>query len=146
VQYELPPPLPWRMRQFCDIRLKETLEEVRYQLSTLETERWPLTCSYVARLCRQPRDVIRICNRLRISLPTVAGEVDACDLMLIEALHVTHPIIATAIRANPGDFAGDPGVDFEDLGFGFYYERAAALKQSERESGPRWQVHVSSSE
>ena len=109
-----------------------------------EKERWDEAVSYVARLCRQPRDLIRICNRLRVSLPATAGEVDVCDVVLFETLGICEPDVAAAIREWPEDFAGECPVAFENLGHQYYYAAAAARCESGDESSreERWRRRI----
>jgi hypothetical protein len=141
VQYELPPPLPWRMKAFVEGVIDDALTAASLPSLTSNQDSWHLVTSHLARLCRHPRDIVRIANRLRISLPATKGEVDSGDVALLEALHVTQPAVASAIRTHPEDFAGELGLNFEDLGFRAYFMQA----QKELGKGAaekRWQKHL----
>ena len=133
VQYPLPEPLPWRMKTFAVSRLRDTLAETQRTLTEDEETRFSEVASYVARLCRTPRDAIRISNRLRISLPATAGEVDPCDAMLLEAIGICEPDIDEAIRRWPEDFTQSAPIEFESLGLAFYFAQAAARTGKEKE-------------
>jgi hypothetical protein len=133
VQYSLPLPLPWRVRAFVLTKLRETLAETRRALTPDEEARLDETASYVARLCRTPRDAIRICNRLRISLPSTENEVDACDVVLLEAIGVCERDIDDAIRQWPEDFTEPARIEFEDFGQDFYFAQAAERMGQETE-------------
>jgi len=133
VQYSLPLPLPWRMRVFVLAKLRETLAETKRALSSDEDARLDDAASYVARLCRTPRDAIRICNRLRISLPSTENEVDACDVILLEAIGVCERRIDDAIRQWPEDFTESARIEFESFGQEFYFAQAGERLGKEKE-------------
>jgi len=52
------------------------------------------------------RDVKRLTNAVRITYPSVKGEVNAVDFIAIEALRVFCPEVYTVIRNNPNMFCG----------------------------------------
>jgi hypothetical protein len=144
VQYPLPTLLPWRMRAFVVGKLQDALRHSDRVLTSTEEATFEETASYVARLCRTPRDAIRICNRLRISLPATQKEVDACDVMLLETLGVCAPDIAHAIRSFPEDFSGTPAVEFENFGSAYHFavafERSTTSDQNKND--PSWRQRV----
>lgn len=144
VQYPLPSPLPWRMRAFANDHFDRTLVETARELKPDEEKRWPEAMSYVIRLCRHPRDIVRICNKLRISLPSTVEELDVCDLVLFETLSICSPEVASAIRAYPEDFVGEARVNYEEFDQNFYF--LTASKGFERDEAkkkePRWQRHI----
>lgn len=146
IQYPLPIPLPWRMHSFVLEKITSTLTELERKLSRDEEARFEETVSYVARLCHTPRDAIRICNRLRLSLPSTKHEVDACDVILLEAIAVCEPDVDKAIRLHPEDFTEPAQIDFEKFGNEFYFsqafERSASKKQGDKE--PNWRKHIKS--
>jgi hypothetical protein len=147
VQYPLPVPLPWRMRSFAMAKLAELLRELNCVLTADESARFDEIASYVARLCRTPRDMVRLCNRLRISLPATLHEVDSCDVILLEALAVCEPQIESAIRQNPEDFTEAARVEFETFGQEFYFVQSSQRiekgnKANEKE--PNWRKRIPS--
>lgn len=144
VQYPLPSPLPWRMRTFANSQFERTLQDLRRDLTPEEQARWPEAMSYVTRLCRHPRDVVRICNKLRISLPSTLEELDACDLILFETLAVCAPEIASAIRVFPDDFTGGARVNYEEFDHKFYFLDASKKikRDPTTEKTVGWKKHL----
>lgn len=106
VAYPIPPLFPWQATRFAQKHLEQTLQDTGRQLEPFERDRWHKAVNKVSSLARQPRDIARLCNRLRISWPATAGAVNACDVMVYEALSQRFPDFATAIRAYPHEFTG----------------------------------------
>jgi predicted KAP-like P-loop ATPase len=52
-----------------------------------------------------PRDVVRLCNTLRVTYPAVAGDVNAADFIAVETLRVFAPEAYELIRQNQEAFA-----------------------------------------
>ena len=52
-----------------------------------------------------PRDVVRLCNTIRVTYPAVAGDVNAADFIAIETLRVFAPEAYELIRQNQVAFA-----------------------------------------
>jgi len=134
VQYSLPLPLPWRVRAFVETKLVETLAETRCKLTADEETRFDETVSYMARLCKTPRDAVRICNRLRISLPSTKGEVDTCDVILLETIGLCERDIDNAIRQWPEEFTEPARAEFESFGEEFYFALAVERMAGEKEN------------
>jgi hypothetical protein len=146
VQYPLPAPLPWRVHAFARLQLEEALAYTKRVLSEGEQARFPEVVSYVARLSQTPRDIVRISNRLRISLPATEGEVDACDVILLEALGIREPQISEAIRQWPEDFTEGLIAEFEVFGQEFYFAQAAMRVGREKDDVSkelRWRQRIS---
>lgn len=143
VEYPLPEPLPWRMGAFVSSKLRDALRDTQRNLTGDEESRFREVASYVARLCRTPRDAIRISNRLRISLPATMSEVDACDVILLEALGICEQSIDRAIRRWPEDFTQTPPVEFESFGDEFYFAQAAERGDSdEKKKEHEWRRRI----
>jgi predicted KAP-like P-loop ATPase len=54
----------------------------------------------------KPRQVVRLLNSLRISLPSIHDEVDLADFLVLESLHISHPGVYKAIQMNPSQVCG----------------------------------------
>ena len=55
---------------------------------------------------RTPRDVVRLTNALKLTLPMVEGEVNPADFIALEALRIFRPPVYDQIRSHPEQFAG----------------------------------------
>ncbi len=53
-----------------------------------------------------PRDVVRLTNTLRVTYPSVRGEVNAADFIAIETLRVFCPVAYDVVRRNSSQFTG----------------------------------------
>lgn len=57
-------------------------------------------------LIKVPRDIVRFCNTLSVTYPSVVGEVNPVDFIAIEALRVFMPNVYDVVRSNQNQFAG----------------------------------------
>jgi len=135
VQYPLPQTLPWRMHSFVRSKVMDAFADIKRELTEGEQLRFAEVVSYAARMCKTPRDIVRICNRLRISLPATVGEVDACDVVLLEAIGICEPSVAEAIRLWPEAFTETARVEFETFGQEFYFAQAVEKSGTEKTDG-----------
>lgn len=106
VAYPIPPLFPWQSARFAQKHLEQTLRDTGRELKPFEQDLWHSAVFEASLLARQPRDIVRLCNRLRISWPATSGAVNACDVMVYEALCQRFPDLATAIRLYPYEFTG----------------------------------------
>lgn len=53
-----------------------------------------------------PRNIVRFCNTLSVTYPTVCGEVNAADFIIIEAIRLFLPELYMYIRENKNEFVG----------------------------------------
>ncbi len=67
----------------------------------------------VSRRLRTPRGVAQYLNAVRFAVPLLAGEVNAVDLLLVEALRVFYPAAYETIRTNQRVFIGVPVGEME---------------------------------
>ncbi|MYG38600.1 MAG: hypothetical protein F4162_06435, partial [Synechococcus sp. SB0676_bin_10] len=61
---------------------------------------WNLFNNIVDFYIQSPRDIIRIMNRLRVTWPAVASDVDPADFLALETLQVKQPSLYTILKAN----------------------------------------------
>lgn len=73
-----------------------------------------LFAEMIAPEIKTPRDLIRILNPLKVTWPSVKGEVDAAEFLCLETLRVQRPKLYTTIRANKILLTGSV---MEDIGF-----------------------------
>ena len=67
----------------------------------------------IVRVLETPRDVIRLCNRLRLSASNTGNEVSFSDLVAFETLELKFPELSQIIRSEPDHFVATLGVDEE---------------------------------
>jgi hypothetical protein len=106
VTYPISPAFPWQLHAHVAKELGELLTRVERGLESFEREligrATALTCS----LCRYPRDIVRLSNRLTLSLASTKHEVNAADVIVAEALFQRFPKIREALVQNPEQFTG----------------------------------------
>ena len=73
-----------------------------------------LFAEMIAPEIKTPRDLIRILNPLKVTWPSVKGEVDAAEFLCLETLRVQRPKLYATIRANKILLTGSV---MEDIGF-----------------------------
>ncbi|MDV6340622.1 KAP family NTPase [Nitrosomonas sp. Is24] len=106
VAYPLPPLSRRQLKRFADGKIQELLKQLNITLRTYEKDRYEEAIVLMIQLSRHPRDVIRITNRLYLSLPATQGEVNAADVIAFEALTQRFPAIRKAVLEHSADFTG----------------------------------------
>lgn len=97
VQHEVELPLPSRNALLA--MLSEALEFLALDPDAVE-RRSELVSAGIAHWIRQPRDVVRLSNGLRFAWSALAGEIDADDLLCMEALKLHDRDLFEWIRDN----------------------------------------------
>lgn len=116
VAYPIPPLFRYQLRAFIDAKLRELLAGIHVELRAFESAIYAKGLEVVTSIARHPRDVVRLQNRLLLSLPATQGEVNAVDVIVFEALSQRFPGIRDSVHRHPTDFIGqffrgDIGVD-----------------------------------
>lgn len=106
VAYPIPSLSQRQLKQFANNKVLAQLKALNITLREYEKERYERAMSLLTMLARHPRDVIRIINRLTLSLPATHGEVNTADVIVFEALSQRHPDLREKIRKHPADFIG----------------------------------------
>lgn len=106
VAYPLPPLSRRQLKRFADGKIQELLNQLKIGLRSYESNRYEEAIILLTQLSRHPRDVIRITNRLCLSLPATHGEVNAADVIAFEALTQRFPALRKAIHEHSADFTG----------------------------------------
>ena len=105
VPFELPPVDRVALQAALFKRLEEALGEIPKE--AFDQAYW--TNVYhdgIDPLIQTPRDVVRLTNTLKVTYPSVRGEVNTVDFIALETLRVFLPDLYDVIRANPDQFCG----------------------------------------
>ena len=103
VPFELPPVDRVALRAALFKRLDEVLEETPE--GSFDQAYWTNVYHYgIDPLIQTPRDVVRLTNTLKVTYPSVRGEVNTVDFIALETLRVFLPDLYDVIRANPDQF------------------------------------------
>lgn len=106
VAYPLPPLSRRQLKRFANGKIQDLLNQLKINLQSYESDRYEEAIVLLTKLSRHPRDVIRITNRLYLSLPATQGEVNAADVIAFEALTQRFPALRKAIHEHSADFTG----------------------------------------
>ncbi len=106
VAYPLAPLSRRQLKRFADGKIQELLNQLKITSRSYESDRYEEAIILMTQLSRHPRDVIRITNRLCLSLPATHGEVNAADVVVFEALTQRFPALRKAICEHSADFTG----------------------------------------
>ncbi|UJP06563.1 MAG: KAP family NTPase, partial [Nitrosomonas sp.] len=106
VAYPLPSLSKRQLKRFADGKIQELLKQSNITLRTYEKDRYEKAIVLMTQLSRHPRDVIRITNRLCLSLPATQGEVNTADVIAFEALTQRFPMLRRAMNEHSADFTG----------------------------------------
>lgn len=108
VAYPIPPSSQRQLKKFANDKVQDLLNELQITLRDFEQDRYEEAMTLLTKLSRHPRDIIRVVNRLTLSLPMTHNEVNAADVIVFEALSQRFPDLREAIRSHPVDFIGHP--------------------------------------
>lgn len=106
VAYPLPPLSRRQLKRFAGGKIRDLLKQLEIDLQSYENDRYEEAIILFTQLSRHPRDVIRITNRLCLSLPATKGEVNTADVIAFEALTQRFPAIRKAVLEHSADFTG----------------------------------------
>jgi len=106
VAYPISPAFPWQLQGHVARELAGLLERVERELEPFESALIARATTLACSLCRYPRDIVRLMNRLTLSLASTKHEVNAADVIVAEALFQRFPKIREAVVRNPEQFTG----------------------------------------
>jgi hypothetical protein len=143
VAYPIPPLFQYQLRTFVDRKLKELLTMLGLELRDYESSNYAKAVKLVTELARHPRDVVRLMNRLILSLPAIWNEVNAVDVIVFEALSQRFPSVRDSVHRQPTDFIGhafrgDSDNDKTEVEWAVW----ARLESKNRKNEPRWEKHL----
>lgn len=103
------------MKDYLITNVKHLMKKCKLELSDEENDLFSKMLDHtgLVRVCRTPRDVIRLCNNLRVSAPNTENEVFFADLVAWEMLELKFPKIASIVRNEPEKFIKGFGSDSE---------------------------------
>ncbi|PHV21606.1 hypothetical protein CSQ92_00310 [Janthinobacterium sp. BJB446] len=144
VAYPIPPLFEYQLRNFIEKHLQALLLGLNIKLRDYEASAYPKAVGHLTRLARHPRDVIRLMNRLMLSLPETSKEVNALDVIVFEALSQRFPRVRDNVHRHPTDFTGghafrgDSTFDDEDFDWAGWAESETERKNDK----PLWAKHL----
>ncbi|WP_083411851.1 KAP family P-loop NTPase fold protein [Janthinobacterium sp. 1_2014MBL_MicDiv] len=144
VAYPIPPLFEYQLRNFVDKQVLHLLSSLGIELRDYEMSAYQKAIGYLARLARHPRDVVRLMNRLMLSLPATINEVNAVDVIVFEAFSQRFPKVRDSVHRHPADFTGghyfrgDSGFESHD----FDWAEWAALDSERKSDKPLWAKHL----
>lgn len=106
ISYPLPRISYLHRKIYLKVQVDELLGELGVQLSENEENLWEslLNKTDLVRLLTTPRDIVRLLNRLHLTVGNTKNEVCFADVAAFEALELKHYEIAKAIRQEPEQF------------------------------------------
>lgn len=143
VAYPIPPLFEYQLRNFVDQRVRALLSTLDIELRDFETSGYSKAVGLLTKLARHPRDVVRLMNRLMLSLPATRSEVNATDVIVFEALSLRFPQIRESVHRHPTDFTGHAfrgDSDFDDDDFN--WSNWAALEAERKSDQPMWAKYL----
>ncbi|WP_081623859.1 P-loop NTPase fold protein [Cupriavidus sp. UYPR2.512] len=143
VAYPIPPLFEYQLRSFVDKQLQTLFSTLNIELRDFEASGYPKAVGLLTRLARHPRDVVRLMNRLMLSLPATRNEVNVTDVLVFEAISQRFPQIRESVHCHPTDFTGhafrgDSGVEDDD----FDWTRWAKLEADQESDQPAWAKYL----
>jgi hypothetical protein len=139
VAYPLPSLFPWQIRHFTLMRLDQLLQQLGITLRDYERARWNDAVSHAARLAGHPRNVIRLCNRLLISLPAALGEVNLSDVVVFEAVTQAYSELRNAMLHFPEHFTA---TGYPSNAAGYEEDWSPYIGKTADERADDWKQHI----
>ncbi len=97
------------LQEYCFEHVNEALRMTQIQLPLEVRQEFEMEFDrHFASVLDTPRAAKRYANALAFIMPLLAGEVNPCDVMLLEGLKVFYPSVYAAIRESPETFTGSP--------------------------------------
>lgn len=143
ISYPLPPAFPWQQYNYAVKVIYELLDRLSITRKPFEEERFSEAISIVVKLSKQPRDVVRLVNRLTLSLPATRDEINLCDVIVFEMLTQKTPQLRLAILRNPEDFIGQNFGD-SDVYSHFETDWSKFVDDREIDKTTHWKRHLPS--
>lgn len=140
VAYPIPPLFNRQRTALINQKIRAFLSNHSIALTSFENEIWDEAVSILAQLLPQPRDIIRLVNRLILSIPASRGEVNAIDVIIFEAISMRYPTLRDAIYKNSHDFAGKFHEDEHSLELPRYHHFDGTSRTGTETS--LWQRHL----
>lgn len=145
VAYPIPPLFQYQLRKFVATKVQELLAMLNIQMRTFEAGDLDRAIDLLTMLVRNPRHVVRLLNRLILSLPATHSEVNSVDVLVFEALSQRCPSIREMVHAYPEDFIGHRfRGDVEDSDPFSWLDWADT--PDEEDKAPAWEKHLPSME
>lgn len=147
VAYPIPPLFQHQLRNFADRKVKELLVMLGINLRDYESDSYAKAIKLVTALARHPRDIIRLMNRLILSLPATKNEVNSVDVIVFEALSQRFPSVRDSVHRHPTDFIGHAfRGDSEDEDTEIDWAAWAMLNSEEKSKDRLWEKHLPAEE
>jgi hypothetical protein len=146
VAYPIPPLLPYQIKDLIDGKIKMLFADLKLTPRSYESVtsvNYKKALKITADLIRQPRDAVRLMNRLILSLPATKDEVNILDVIVFEALTQRFPKIRESVHSAPVDFIGQSfqhNTEWDDKENNFDAVRQHGVERSGDNSG--WQKHL----
>lgn len=140
--YPIPHLHPWDMAHFAKQEIQNTLTALGCNMLPAEAELFHKATRVAARLCRHPRHVVRLCNRLRIAVPAIRQSITSVDIVVAEALAQACPQITEAMRRYPSDFTFLPHPRDDEETENKWVAYFAADAPAKESHVAHWQKHV----
>jgi hypothetical protein len=107
VAYPIPPLFNRQRVQLIDEKIRAFFGTHDISLSEFDDALWGDAKVVLAKLLPQPRDIVRLVNRLILSVPATRREVNTVDVIVFEALSLRFPQLREATYRDSQDFVGD---------------------------------------
>ena len=108
VGFDIPPPEPIKLQRILIDELNKLIKPMPEE--EWDSDRWQELYGVGLRhLFKNPRDIVRYANGLKVSLLPLIGEVNTVDFVGLEAIRTFKPILYDFIRENRDVFVGPAG-------------------------------------
>jgi hypothetical protein len=136
ISYPIPPLFKWQQRGFATNEINKLLTRHNIKQQAFELNIFQSAISIVISIAQHPRDIIRLINRLTISLPATRDEINICDVIVFEAITQKFPALRKIILENPEIFIGFRFNGDED--FNTEEDWTSFVREKEEDSSDAW--------
>lgn len=104
IQYRLPHIFAWQIHELLQVQIRDLILALSLAKDLSSDSRFEEALAICSTLCHTPRDVLRLKNKLSISLLATKDAVSAADVLVYEAIDLLFPAVSAAFRRFPADF------------------------------------------
>lgn len=147
VAYPIQPLFQHQLRNFADRKVQALLTMLGLNLRSYESANYAKAIKLVTDLARHPRDIVRLMNRLILSLPATQNEVNTIDVIVFEALSQRFPSVRDSVHRQPTDFIGHAfRGDLDDEETAINWATWAKLDSKNIDDDRLWDKHLPTDE
>lgn len=119
ISYPIPVIMPLQMLAYTRSKMDDLFSRLSIKPREYESKYLEQMLGLIMSLQKNPRDMIRLVNRLVIAIPNTRNDINICDVIVLEAIGLKYGYLRTLLYQRPELFTGrfwtsdENGMDFD---------------------------------